>query len=100
MDLYRLSGQPEDLAPLNLDHVYQNCISLIEWPVRLPASLQPPIGRRLHVDIRIQSSNDDDDGGDDNVSRVLTMSYPEGSLWQQHLETIRREGFLDDMLSD
>lgn len=35
MDLYRLSeGKPEDLEPLNLDFVFKECISLIEWPSR------------------------------------------------------------------
>lgn len=35
MDLYRLSeGKPEDLEPLNLEFVFKECISLIEWPSR------------------------------------------------------------------
>lgn len=29
MDLYRLSGNPEDLLPLNLKHVFENCTYLI-----------------------------------------------------------------------
>jgi tRNA A37 threonylcarbamoyladenosine biosynthesis protein TsaE len=95
MDLYRLSGRPEDFMPLNLEHVFRNCVSVVEWPVRLPPSLQPPTERRLHVDIRIRSN---DDEGDGDGPRLLTLSYPEGSHWQQHIDRIRLEGYLDDML--
>lgn len=98
IDLYRLSGKPEDFAPLNLDHVYQNCIALIEWPVRLPPSLQPPDKRRLDIDIRILPSSTKKEGNDDENSRLLTLSFPEGSEWKQHLDQIRQEGYLDDML--
>ena len=97
IDLYRLSGHPDDFSPLNLEYVYRDCISLIEWPVRLPPSLQPPDKRRLEVDIRIQPA-DENEAEIDNNPRIVTLSYPKGSEWQQHIRKIVEEGYLDDMI--
>jgi len=106
MDLYRLSGEAEDLRPLNLEQVFQRCISLIEWPERL-ASVQVPIQDLLKVDIRITaleeaddvSDNTDGELGDDCSARLLTFSCPEASRWEERLHNIKQEGYLDDMLS-
>lgn len=95
MDLYRLNGNPEDFTPLNLDKVFRDCISLIEWPVRL-STVSVPTSHLLEVDIRLLSSLNEDE--EDNPRR-LTLSYPEGSSWRSILDQIRQEGLLDDMLT-
>lgn len=87
MDLYRLSGSTtSEFAPLNLPHVFSSCLSLVEWPMRLPAALVPS-ERRL--DVTITHSGDD--------TRKLTMEARDGP-WNHHLATLEREGYLDDLL--
>ena len=96
MDLYRLSGRPEDFAPLNLDVVFRDSISLVEWPVRL-SNVSIPTDHLLEVDIRLLST-ELDDRDSENLPRRLVLSYPEGSSWAAVLDQIRQEGLLDDML--
>lgn len=73
MDLYRLSGNPSDLDPLNLPHVFQECISLIEWPSRL-GDLIP--NDRLELSFRIDESTD---------IRIVTIT-PYGKDWTSRFE--------------
>jgi len=73
MDLYRLSGNPSDLDPLNLPHVFQECISLIEWPSRL-GDLIP--NDRLELTFRIDESTD---------IRIVTIT-PYGKDWTSRFE--------------
>jgi len=40
MDLYRLSGKPEDLLPLNMDYVFANCKILHSLPKKNCVSLE------------------------------------------------------------
>lgn len=96
MDLYRLSGRPEDFAPLNLDAVFRDCISLMEWPVRL-SNVTVPKDHLLEVDIRMLSTVSDDEDSE-NLPRRLVLSYPEGSSWSSILDQIHQEGLFDDML--
>lgn len=110
MDLYRLSGASKDLLPLNLDHVFDECISLIEWPERL-GTLHFP-SERLDITIHIDSdhaneqsqdndstSNENSNGDDDNddMGRIM-MLQPHGTDWEMRLQTIKDEGYLDDLL--
>lgn len=95
MDLYRLKGNPEDFAPLNLDVVFRNCISLIEWPIRL-SNVPVPTEHLLEIDIRLLTPTNEED---DDSPRRLVLSYPEGSSWQSILDQIRQEELLDDMLT-
>jgi tRNA A37 threonylcarbamoyladenosine biosynthesis protein TsaE len=107
MDLYRLSSRPEDLLPLNLDHAFRNCVSLIEWPVRLlPVdSESQTVGapkNRLDVEIRIENDICDNHDvklvdGDQQRPRQVTLQ-PWGNEWEERLEKLRLEGYLDDML--
>jgi len=112
LDLYRLSG-PTDLAPLNLPHVFSNCISLIEWPSRLE-DLMP--SNRLDIYIRWQHLGDneqrqstdkqvriDDDSTettieDSNISRLVTMEA-HGSHWTERLQSLVDEGYVDDWVA-
>jgi len=100
MDLYRLSGTTtQEFSPLNLDHVFANCLSLIEWPIRLPESLVP--NDRLDIDIRIfASSNDegDSDSSADNLPRIVSIHPLSSPEWTNRLHLIREEGFVDDLL--
>jgi tRNA A37 threonylcarbamoyladenosine biosynthesis protein TsaE len=93
MDLYRLSGHPEDFAPLNLDVVFRECISLIEWPARL-SNVTVPTDQQLNVDIRHFSTDYNDT---DDTPRRLVLSYPDGSSWGSILHQIHHQGLLDDM---
>ena len=92
MDLYRLSGEDQgDFGPLNLDYVFKNCISLIEWPSRL-GKLIP--SQRLHINFRIDPKSDDNN---DENTIFLTLT-PYGEKWEKHLEKIQDDGYLDDLI--
>jgi tRNA threonylcarbamoyladenosine biosynthesis protein TsaE len=54
LDLQRLASS-SDLTALNLDHVFHNCISVIEWPDRLGNSLPQ---NRLNVYLQIKPMSD------------------------------------------
>lgn len=96
MDLYRLSGKEKDLQALDLDHVFANCISLIEWPSRLGD--ETPSDR---LDIRItipKPTSDGNEGGDDSPRSMLLR--PHGTAWIQRIQNLLDEGCIDDMLDD
>jgi Threonylcarbamoyl adenosine biosynthesis protein TsaE len=103
MDLYRL-GSTDDLSPLNLQHVFQNCISLIEWPERVSGLL--PEGR-LDVHLTILPSertvdpsmvNGNDDENDyPNAPRTMVLR-PRGELWMNRVLKLVEDGSLDDLL--
>jgi tRNA A37 threonylcarbamoyladenosine biosynthesis protein TsaE len=96
MDLYRLPGtQAQEFSPLNLDHVFRNCLSLIEWPIRLPDSLVP--SERLEITITMAAMDEGTDDSDDNKPRMLTLT-PLSDQWHQRIRTIRDEGYVDDLL--
>jgi len=101
MDLYRLRG-PDDLGPLNIDHVFQQCISLIEWPSRLGSRLPET---RLHLTFHIRDADltmgrqelggvaDDDEA----TTRILKLE-PHGLQWEERLEFLVQQGYIDDLL--
>jgi tRNA A37 threonylcarbamoyladenosine biosynthesis protein TsaE len=101
MDLYRLTGRPQDMVPLNLDHVFSNCVALIEWPSRLTADRIPET--RLEISMRIRSdsgsSNDDDNDNDDDCVRTMTLQ-PYGAVWEERLQRLLADGYVDDLLAD
>lgn len=93
MDLYRLSGQsPRDFDPLDLGHVFSNCISLIEWPSRLQSypQLLPPEETLLRIDIRIPNPTSDE--------RVMVLASSSESSWTTRLTYLIDEGMVDDLL--
>ena len=116
MDLYRLSGNSNDLAPLNLEYVLKECkcwhhtitiflfeekliclskgISLIEWPSRL-GSLLP--NERLDITFRITDTNEERDGDEYDNARYLLLEA-HGENWTKRLKSVDNEGYLDDMI--
>lgn len=87
MDLYRLSGSTAaEFAPLHLDHVFPSCLSLVEWPIRLPSALVP--AERLDVTIRLDKGEDQRDVSMESIGLKL----------QHCIDTIRKEGYLDDLI--
>eukprot|EP00532_Pseudo-nitzschia_australis_P019042 CAMPEP_0168287440 /NCGR_PEP_ID=MMETSP0142_2-20121227/2263_1 /TAXON_ID=44445 /ORGANISM="Pseudo-nitzschia australis, Strain 10249 10 AB" /LENGTH=255 /DNA_ID=CAMNT_0008232825 /DNA_START=719 /DNA_END=1486 /DNA_ORIENTATION=+ len=93
MDLYRLSGRsPRDFEPLGLGRVFANCISLIEWPVRLQAfpELLPPEETLLKIDLRIPDPTSDE--------RVMSLVSSTESSWTTRLKYLVDEGMVDDLL--
>mmetsp|Transcript_34539 Transcript_34539/g.63751 ORF Transcript_34539/g.63751 Transcript_34539/m.63751 type:complete len:297 (+) Transcript_34539:91-981(+) len=104
MDLYRLSGSKgdDDLAPLDLENVFGNEISLVEWPERL-GSRKPR--ERLDITLSIDSStavqNDDDDGDDGDDSKLRCMKLvPYGDRWVERLNFLESEGYFEDLIMD
>lgn len=91
MDLYRLSGK-EDLLPLNLDEVFRSGISLVEWPSRL-GSKSP----QEYLDIRLSIVGTMQDGIEDSCARHVNLQ-PHGGRWQQRLEWLLEEGYVDDLV--
>lgn len=89
-DLYRLSGShKDDFSPLDLNVVFSTCISLIEWPSRLPEELQPPLESRLHIKLSIKPATD---------QREMVLAAPLGSKWCNRLRNMVGDGFVDDLL--
>ena len=103
MDLYRLPGTSlKEFAPLNLDYVFAQCISLVEWPVRLPKAIIPD--DRLDIDIKILADHINvdfitDKSNEENIPRMLTLT-PTSSTWRKRLTSMREGGFVDDLLVD
>lgn len=91
MDLYRLSGLPDDFQPLNLNFVFSNCIALIEWPSRLGDLLPQD---RLDINIRILNKETDVD--EDRPRRMVIE--PHGVKWTDRIQLMRDEGLLDDLM--
>ncbi|KAL7534402.1 hypothetical protein ACHAXR_005844 [Thalassiosira sp. AJA248-18] len=94
MDLYRLSGSEDDLVPLDLDNVFNNGISLIEWPSRL--SKKP--SERLDIILSIDSTIQDDDDTD-SISRCMKL-VPFGERWEERLKFLEDEGYFEDLIMD
>jgi hypothetical protein len=100
MDLYRLSGSSEtEFLPLNLPHVFSSCVSLIEWPVRLPAPLVPH-DRRLDVTFIIATTNNETPSlmNDEESATRIVYIESDDALWSLKIEQLRSEGLLDDLL--
>jgi tRNA A37 threonylcarbamoyladenosine biosynthesis protein TsaE len=100
MDLYRLSGSSEkEFSPLNLPYVFSSCVSLIEWPVRLPTTLLPSHDRRMDVTITIKGTDSRGGGGDyhEAVKRIVCIESHD-ALWSSRIEQLIEEGHLDDLL--
>lgn len=98
MDFYRLSGSSEtEFLPLNLPHVFSSCVSLIEWPVRLPATLVPQ-DRRLDVTLSIASETSSQ-SDDESATRIVCIESND-ALWSIKIDQLRSEGLLDDLIFD
>jgi tRNA A37 threonylcarbamoyladenosine biosynthesis protein TsaE len=98
MDLYRLSGtRQEELLPLSLPHTFRNCLSLIEWPNRLPLAMIPT--ERLEISITIMDDNLPSDTDSNSQPRAVTLT-PFGMAWNERLRTLLYNGFIDDLLVD
>ncbi len=98
MDLYRLSGEDDDLSPLDLDNVFTNGISLIEWPSRL--SKKPP--EYLDITLTIESAIQDDGEDEydsDSKSRCMNL-VAHGGRWEERLKFLESEGYFEDLLID
>ena len=95
MDLYRLSGEENDLLPLNLENVFTSGISLIEWPSRL--NKKP--AERLEITLTIDSSTDAAPEIEDEDSKYRRMTLvPFGARWAERLEFLQSEGLLEDLM--
>jgi tRNA threonylcarbamoyladenosine biosynthesis protein TsaE len=88
MDLYRLD--PKRLQSLNLEHVFKECISLIEWPSRL-GKMMP--SERLEIIFRIDPSCFEDEEN----TRYLTLK-PHGEKWTKRINDLIEDGCLDDLI--
>ncbi len=96
MDLYRLSGSEDDLAPLNLEHVFAHGISLVEWPSRL--RWKP--STRLDITLTISNSTSqtgDQITGDDTKDRFMKL-VPHGNRWVERLKFLDSEGYFEDLI--
>ena len=91
MDLYRLSGSEGDLAPLDLDYVFANGISLVEWPSRLREKPSARLDITLTIDCATQSD------GEESHRRLMHL-VPHGARWLERLKFLESEGYFDDLL--
>ena len=93
---------------LNIPHVFQEAISLVEWPSRLPDHMIPNERLDLRLTIRrggssssvsvIDNSDEDSpiDEGTDSAEREVIIT-PRGLFWEELIQEIIAEGYLDDM---
>jgi tRNA A37 threonylcarbamoyladenosine biosynthesis protein TsaE len=94
MDLYRLSGQEQDLVPLNLDKAFAEDVSLIEWPQRLGDKIPT---KRLELNLQIVDTEDDIESDGDCQPRLVALT-PIGKEWEDRLEMLQAEGYVDDWI--
>eukprot|EP00578_Thalassiosira_sp_NH16_P007832 CAMPEP_0181123282 /NCGR_PEP_ID=MMETSP1071-20121207/25807_1 /TAXON_ID=35127 /ORGANISM="Thalassiosira sp., Strain NH16" /LENGTH=169 /DNA_ID=CAMNT_0023208395 /DNA_START=279 /DNA_END=788 /DNA_ORIENTATION=+ len=94
MDLYRLSGSEDDMAPLDLDNAFENGISLVEWPSRL--NKKPP--ERLDITLSIDSTIQSDDGSDSKDRKMKLVPF--GDRWVERLRFLESEGYFEDLMMD
>jgi Threonylcarbamoyl adenosine biosynthesis protein TsaE len=99
MDLYRLPEHTNrQYFMLNLDHVFKNCISLVEWPERLPAELVPEERLEISIDFAKNVQHDEVvDSNGDNQCRIMTFN-PIGHLWRSRVYDMRYMGYIEDLL--
>ena len=99
MDLYRLPEHAhQQYSMLNLDHVFANCVSLIEWPERLPKQLVPAERLELSIEYATLSQRDDTTDMDSTQQqyRILTF-HPYGYTWRRRVKDICDMGYIDDL---
>ena len=99
MDLWRLpEGKINQLV--DLPHVFEHCVSLIEWPERLTPELTPA----AHLDLRLDILNEGDEAvapfdrsaeeritavDDDDAQPRLATLTARGEAWVERLEELR-----------
>lgn len=81
------------MAPLNLEHVFNHGISLIEWPSRLR---RKPSTR---LDVTLTHPKRQSDTRHDSQERFMKL-VPHGHRWMERLEFLMAEGVFDDLLVD
>lgn len=97
MDLYRLSGTGDDLAPLDLERAFRDEISLVEWPSRLGEKPEA----RLDVTLSVESTTRDDyDGGDADARCRFMKLVPHGDRWVERLHFLESEGYFEGLIVD
>lgn len=113
MDLYRLSGQTNDelSTNLNLENVFTNHISLIEWPSRLRTKPEVRLDVTLTIDPTIIQHKQQYDGSDEEEededslidyetkNRCMKL-VPHGNRWVERLKFLEDEGYLEDLKYD
>lgn len=128
MDLYRLSGDKQDLAPLDMDNVLTNCTSgylvapsMLEHLVLLPfcyipltcsfhtsgiALIEWPsrLGRttptnRLDIAFRIHDDNSTEANTEDDNDIMRHITLEAyGDQWSERIKRLVDEGYVDDLL--
>lgn len=93
MDLYRLSGDEQDLVPLNLDRILDEDVSLIEWPQRLGSKVPK---KRLDINLRIVHT--EDSIYDETCQPRRVTLTPVGLAWEDRLKGLQTEGYIDDWI--
>lgn len=102
LDLYRLNGSREELAPLDLDNVFNGGIALVEWPERL---VERPVDR-LDVTLTIDLNDDNNDNVEidedidaDTRCRLMKLQ-PYGDRWRTRLQFYESKGYFEDLIFD
>ena len=100
MDLYRLNGTAEELAPLDLDCAFSEGIALVEWPERLVDIPE----NRLDITLTIDMNKEDNpakagfiETDEDERSRIMKL-VPFGERWTQRLQFYDSEGYFEDLM--
>lgn len=99
MDLYRLNGTREELAPLDLKNVFSQGIALVEWPERLVDRPENRLDITLTIDLNSEdaSAETNDVDEDDERSRIMKL-VPYGDRWTDRLHFYESEGYFEDLI--
>jgi tRNA A37 threonylcarbamoyladenosine biosynthesis protein TsaE len=99
MDLYRLPEHANrQYFMLNLEHVFKNCISLVEWPERLPAEFIPEERLEISIDFATKVKPDGSvDMNSDKQYRIMKFN-PIGYLWRRRVYDMRYMGYIEDLI--
>eukprot|EP00547_Thalassionema_nitzschioides_P017654 CAMPEP_0194251508 /NCGR_PEP_ID=MMETSP0158-20130606/25527_1 /TAXON_ID=33649 /ORGANISM="Thalassionema nitzschioides, Strain L26-B" /LENGTH=191 /DNA_ID=CAMNT_0038988657 /DNA_START=241 /DNA_END=816 /DNA_ORIENTATION=+ len=87
MDLYRLSGTPQELSPLNLPHVFQHHVSLIEWPQRMAGTTMLP-KQHLTVRLNIISEGKNESSNNNEHQPRKVQLIPHGKEWEKRVQSV------------
>jgi tRNA A37 threonylcarbamoyladenosine biosynthesis protein TsaE len=102
MDLYRLDKEKtKGFIALNLENIFCDSVSLVEWSSRLPDFLIPKDRIEFYFSIRGLNTQESDNFEfttvDDGAEREAIIT-PYGLFWERVVQDIVEGGYLEDMI--
>jgi tRNA A37 threonylcarbamoyladenosine biosynthesis protein TsaE len=101
MDLYRLDkAKSKGFTALNLEDVFRESVSLVEWSSRIPDFMIP--SDRIEFKFSFRESADESNPIDptrvDDVAEREAVITPYGLFWECAMQEIVERGYLEDIV--